>query len=75
MDRIQAAIKEAAGHVGLLPISQAKDVVIEQRPGTIREQAWDGRVRVELATDEAEDEFAHEFRHDGATGDDKKSGV
>ena len=34
------------------PISQAKDVVIEQRHGTIREQAWDGRVRVEMATDQ-----------------------
>ena len=57
------------------PISQAKDVVIEQRHGTIREQAWDGRVRVEMATSQAEDEFAHEFRHEGATKDERKTGV
>ena len=59
----------------LEPISESKDVVIEQRHGTIREQAWDGRVRVQFATEAAEDEFAHRFRKDGATKDSGKSGV
>ena len=41
------------------PIAEAKEVVIEQHRWTITEQAWDGRVLVQLATDEAEDAFAH----------------
>ena len=62
---------------GLLddPIAEAKEVVIEQRHGTITEQAWDGRVLVRLATDEAEDAFAHQFANDGAKRDEGKPGV
>ena len=48
------------------PITESKEVVIEQHHGTITEQAWDGRVLVQLATDEAEDTFAHRFANDGA---------
>ena len=57
------------------PIATEKNIVIEQHHGTIQEQAWDGRVRVQFATEAAEDEFAHRFRKDGATKDSKKSGV
>ena len=57
------------------PIAESKEVVIEQRHGTITEQAWDGRVPVRLATDEAEDAFAHQFANDGAKRDEGKPGV
>ena len=57
------------------PISETKEVVIEQRHGTITEQAWDGWVLVQLATDEAEDSFAHQFANDEAKRDEKKLGV
>ena len=43
------------------PIAKKKDVVLKQRRGTIKRQAWDGRVLVELDSAEAEDEFAHKF--------------
>ena len=38
------------------------------------EQAWDGRVRVQFATNEAEDEFAHQFSSDKAKRDGRKPG-
>ena len=41
------------------PLAETKEVIIEQRHGTVKQQAWDGRVLVELDTVEAEDEFAH----------------
>ena len=56
------------------PIAGQKSIVIEQQHGTIQEQAWDGRVRIQLAT-EAADDFAHQFRKDGAARDSKKPGV
>ena len=57
------------------PIAEAKEVVIEQRHGTLKEQAWDGRVLVQMDTDEAEDTFAHQFAGDGAKKDERKPGV
>lgn len=57
------------------PIASEKNIVIEQHHGTIQEQAWDGRVRVQFATEAAEDEFAHRYRKDGATKDARKPGV
>ena len=57
------------------PIAEAREVVVEQHHGTITEQAWDGRVLVQLATDEAEDAFAHRFANDGAKKDGRKPGV
>ena len=43
------------------PIAEAKDVVLEQCHGTIRQQARDGRILVEFEAAEADGEFAHSF--------------
>ena len=57
------------------PISETKEVIVEKRHGTIMEQAWDGRVLIEMATTQAEDNFACEFSNMGAKRDDRKPGV
>ena len=57
------------------PIAESKDVVVEQRHGTIKQQAWDGRVLVEFDTAEAEDDFAHRFANLGAKKDSAQPGV
>ena len=57
------------------PISETKEVIVEQRHGTIMEKAWDGRVLIEMATAQAEDDFACEFANMGAKRDDRNPGV
>ena len=63
------------GGVVETPISETKNVVIEQQPGTIMEQAWDGRVLIKMATEQAEDEFAHRYANMGTKRDERKPGV
>ena len=48
------------------PISEETHVQVEGEPAILSKQALDGRVLVEFASQEADDDFAHRYKHLGA---------
>ena len=57
------------------PMDEIRAITLEGQDGTVQRQALDGRVLVRLATEAAEDAFAHRHRKLGAATDPEARGV
>ena len=57
------------------PIDKKVDIEVEGYRGVVKDQAWDGRIRVEMATSEMEDDFAYDYRNLGTQKDVSARGV